>query len=279
METAIRYVRKRLNPEIINPDVLSRLICRDVFHCELMAGSAIDMAQKRASLDAVVAKINRGMPLQYATNIVHFYGLRLYVDQRVLIPRPETEELVHCFLEEVRNLNNTEGLQILDIGTGSGCIALAISEALPRSFITGVDNSAAALEVAKKNARDMGKKVHYVCDDICKPSSPEMLEGRWHSIVSNPPYIEDHEKTRMDESVLKYEPQNALFAPQGCQFIYERIFIYAQKHLLPGGCLFLELNEYKAKEIEKMASQFNFAELRVIHDMQGKPRILRCKKY
>src|SRR5690606_33314046 len=183
----------------------------------------------------ILPELLAGKPLQYILKEAWFYGLPLLVNESVLIPRPETEELVD---QIVRKYRGTEPLKIIDIGTGSGCIALALKHALPQAEVWAVDVSSNALKVAKNNASNHGLDVRFMQTDILEWDVVFDADIRFDVIVSNPPYITPDEKSEMAPHVLQFEPELALFAPEGAPLLfYQHIADFAQHYLTTGGRL------------------------------------------
>lgn len=223
----------------------------------------------------VRAKANRianGEPLQYVTGISYFCDLAFAVDKNVLIPRPETEQLVQLIV----NKHNNYCCSILDIGTGSGCIAISLKKYLSQCDVTAIDISDEALEIAKKNAEKNSVNVNFEQYDILKGNSDL---GQYDIIVSNPPYITLSEQSNMKANVLDYEPHIALFVPDGEPLLfYETIVKRAVDGLLKkGGSLYFEINERFGNEVAKMLENYNFSEITIHNDIYDKQRVVECK--
>lgn len=213
-------------------------------------------------------------PVQYALGYTWFYKQKFSVNPSVLIPRRETEELVYRIIKECRGRK----VSILDIGTGSGCIAVSLQLEIPDAEITAIDISSEALETAKKNASDLkADKICFDKMDILNESDWSKL-GKYDVIVSNPPYITEKEKAEMHNNVLLHEPHQALFVNNGdpLQF-YKAIAKFAQTHLKKGGQVFFECNEIYAAQTEKLLNEDGFGQTEVLKDMQGKERIVSGK--
>lgn len=214
-----------------------------------------------------------GRPLQYVLGEAWFCGLRLRVTDRVLIPRPETEELVEWIIANCRF--PVSKLQILDMGTGSGCIALALKRRIRKAMVTAVDIDPEALAVARQNAQQLGIDIQFVEADLSATNSWSQIPDA-DIIVSNPPYISAAEKTEMSANVLDHEPHLALFAPDNDPvFFYRRLVELADKKLHSEGQLFAELNPSYAADIAMLFQQANF-KVALKKDMQGKDRMLRA---
>ncbi|GAA4821352.1 peptide chain release factor N(5)-glutamine methyltransferase [Algivirga pacifica] len=220
-----------------------------------------------SSLETPLQKILKGIPLQYALGQAHFYGRDFAVNPNVLIPRPETEELVHKILPYLRPNSN-----LLDIGTGSGCIPITLYLEGPQPNTFAIDISTAAITTASQNATKLQAKVTFIHKDILAEELDELPP--LDIIVSNPPYVTEAEKEQMLDNVLKHEPHLALFVPNHTPLLfYERIAELAIKQLRTGGMLFFEINEQFGKETKEMLEQKGFQEVGIHKDMQGKDRI------
>jgi len=213
-------------------------------------------------------------PIQYITGKSEFYGLQFSVNPSVLIPRPETEELVKWILET----NMPGGSSMLDIGTGSGCIAITLAKNLPGSRITGTDILPAALALARENAEYNNVRVFFTEEDILQPS--QILKNeRFDLIVSNPPYIPISEKGLMNHNVIKYEPHAALFVSDEDPFLfYSKILVFSQTSLKENGYVFFEINERFSEEIADLMKNHNFADVDVRKDINNKLRMIRGRK-
>ncbi len=225
-----------------------------------------------------LSKLKLFEPIQYITGKSHFMDLNLKVDKNVLIPRPETEELVRWILEnsKVGSSLNSKKLKILDIGTGSGCIAISLSKNLNQAEVYGLDVSHEALEVAKHNASINDVAVTLINKNILEI---EDFGTTYDIIVSNPPYVRELEKKEMHKNVLEREPDLALFvSDQNPLKFYEKIVAIASKNLEKNGLLFFEINQYLAKETAQLLRNNNFSEIELRKDMFNNYRMLRGKK-
>ncbi|MBL7692987.1 MAG: peptide chain release factor N(5)-glutamine methyltransferase [Flavipsychrobacter sp.] len=216
-----------------------------------------------------------GKPLQYVTNSAWFLGNKYYVDPAVLIPRPETEELVLWVVEHALQLaEKGEGLKILDIGTGSGCIPISLKQKLPAASVTSCDISAAALEVARKNATSLGVEVGLIHLDFLDKTTWDDL-ANYDIIVSNPPYIPASERERLHINVREYEPATALFVPHDDALVfYDAIAVFAKTHLKEGGAMFFEIDNGHAIETRDVFKDHGFANAELRKDMFGNDRML-----
>lgn len=241
-------------------------------------------------LNSVLIELTTGKPIQYVIGHTCFYGLNFKVNPSVLIPRPETEELVEWILsvnssqfsvnssQSSVDSYNLQNLHILDIGTGSGCIAIALKKHLPKANVTAVDISPEALATAKENALLNEVGVTFIQDDILD-SRLEFPHIKLDVIVSNPPYIKEDEKIEMHENVLANEPHTALFVSNERPLIfYEAIADFAVKHLSDNGHLFFEINANLGKETIQMLAAKGFVDIRLRLDMQGKERMVSAQK-
>jgi release factor glutamine methyltransferase len=216
--------------------------------------------------NAAIRARAQGKPIQYITGQQEFFGLPFRVTPDVLIPRPETEHLVESAIERLRAI---EAPRIADVGTGSGCIAIALAHALPQAEITALDVSPAALEIAKENSRMNGvaDRIRFCESDLLSAVMPEKFDA----VVSNPPYIALSEKKGLPIEVRDFEPAQALFAGKTGMEIYERLIPQAQNALAPGGWLLLEIGHGQRDAIAKLLHDWKDVEF--INDLQGIPRV------
>jgi release factor glutamine methyltransferase len=272
---AISYIQSQLNVSFDERETknLSRIILEDGFGLSFpFKDESIDTDR----LQMIVKEVLNGTPIQYILGTAHFYGFDLKVNEHVLIPRPETEELLYYTFEYFET--TSVPLKILDIGTGSGCIPLVLKSKFPNASITAVDLSSSALGVAKYNIENQGfKGVEFVALDFLNRDLWEGLGDQWDLIISNPPYIPRSEEHLMSESTKKYEPHMALFTEDHAgQEFYLAIAEYARKYLKSDGVVFCELNEYWSKTTIDHFKNETFQSVSCIKDMQGKDRILRA---
>ena len=224
-------------------------------------------------IDKIVERLQRFEPIQYILGETEFYGLPFTVNQDVLIPRPETEELVELILNE----NKESKPRILDIGTGSGCIAVSLQKHIHESSVTAWDISEKALAVAALNSKSNSVNVTFNQVDIL---SDYPINHSFDIIVSNPPYVLVSEKTDMHANVLEYEPHTALFvADNNPLLFYNRIADVAIQLLTDGGKLYFEINRAKGQETIKMLENKKFSEIRLIKDISGNDRMVRAQYY
>lgn len=230
--------------------------------------------QKQRLKEAIEA-LQRHEPVQYITGSSWFYGMELLVNKNVLIPRPETEELVEWMVQDAAHRHR---LHLLDIGTGSGCIPLALKKSLPDAQVSAIDVSEGALEVARSNAARQRLEVNFLHMDALNPEQLATLP-EFDMIVSNPPYITQSEQQSMQELVWGFEPSLALFVPDhDALLFYRHISVMAQSRLVPGGALYFEINEALGKEVVALMEELGFKEVILKQDMFGKDRMVKGKK-
>ncbi|MDD3738243.1 MAG: peptide chain release factor N(5)-glutamine methyltransferase [Lentimicrobiaceae bacterium] len=232
-----------------------------------------DINQKKIS--EAMNKLLAYQPIQYVTGRAFFWKYYFYVNENVLIPRPETEELVKHIINNVRNTKNHEdNLKILDIGTGSGCIAISLKKELPNSEVYAIDSSEHAINVAKHNANKLGVEINFFNADIF--SNHRLFENNsFDIIVSNPPYVTESEKQLMNKNVLLYEPKNAIFVSNEQPIIfYKRIADLSNKLLKPNGHIWLEINPLYSEETEEYFKKNVNNNLSIYLDFNKKKRIL-----
>ena len=227
--------------------------------------------QNIPNIEIILQKLRAHVPIQYIFGHTEWMGLDLRVTPATLIPRPETAELVEWVLQMG---DRDKQLKVLDIGTGSGCIALALKKAAPNWNVTGLDISEDALKVAKENAGRNNAEVHWLQADILSPhcpvaSSPHHLH--FDIIVSNPPYICNCEKKDMDARVLDYEPHSALFVPDTDPLLFYR---QIASLVTSPAMLFFEINEAYGSEVCEMMMEMGYTDIQLKNDMYGKPRMV-----
>ena len=222
--------------------------------------------------DSLIQRRLTNEPIQYITGEQEFYGLTLHVTPAVLIPRPETEHLVEAVLAE---LESTASLHILDVGTGSGAIAIALAHHLPNAYVTAVDISAAALEVAVRNAvrHNLSNRIQFVESDLLAAIS---TEARFDAIVSNPPYVAVEDYATLHPQVRDFEPGTALFAGHGGINIYQRLIPQARVALKPHGLLALEIGHNQLDAITGLLQDWDGH--RFVDDLQHIPRVALARK-
>jgi release factor glutamine methyltransferase len=223
--------------------------------------------------DSILEKLKKEVPIQYILGKTHFYGLEFDVNENVLIPRPETEELIEWIINENSNIAESKNLKILDIGTGSGCIAISLAKNLPNADVYAIDVSKKALETAKWNALSNKVNVTFIYKDILEA---EALKCDFDIIVSNPPYVRNLEKAEIKKNVLDYEPHLALFVDDNDALIfYRKIASLAQKNLSENGQLYFEINQYLGKEMTDLLEEMNFKNIDLRKDIYDNDRMIK----
>ena len=225
-------------------------------------------------LKEIIVELKTGKPYQQILGHTEFYGKKFFVDENVLIPRPETEELVELAKIEIQNLKSKiQNLKLLDIGTGSGIIPITLKKYFPNAEISAMDISEKALEIAKKNADFHKKEINFIQADFLNTE----LTEKYDIIISNPPYIGIEENIEIEDSVKGFEPNIALFSPTSDALIfYKKIAKDGEKHLNENGMIFLEINQKLGKETLELFS--NYSESRLIKDLSGNDRFVLAKK-
>lgn len=227
-------------------------------------------------LFTLLAELESGKPVQYVLGFTEFYGLNFEVNESVLIPRPETEELVDWILQTLPPNSN---FNILDIGTGSGCIPIAIKYKLAESKIFSIDISTNALITARSNAKLNKVNVTFVEADVLDLTAPEIIDQTFNVLVSNPPYVTNTDKLQMHRNVTDFEPHNALFVPDEAPLVfYDAIAKFAVNNLVTGGYLFFEINESYGAETVALLDHMGFQNIELRQDMYGKDRMIKATK-
>lgn len=222
--------------------------------------------------ETVLSELKKQKPIQYILGETAFYGLRFRVNENTLIPRPETEELVELIISDNQITKNTNSLTILDIGTGSGCIAISLAKNLSNAKVSAIDVSEKALEMAKKNAEINEVNVSFILKNILKTSD---LESKYDVIVSNPPYVRNLEKHEIKPNVLEFEPHLALFVEDDDALIfYRKIAELALKNLSENGKLYFEINQYLGKETVDLLENLGFKNIKLIKDIYENDRMV-----
>lgn len=240
---------------------------------ELYAGKDTDFPmEKRNRLNDILVRLARFEPIQYIIGKTEFCGLTLKVSSDVLIPRPETAELVDWIVSDCPQL----GLRVLDIGTGSGCIAITLAERMVEAEVSAWDISEKALAVARENALHNNVRIAFSCMDVFnEPTDTSVFD----IIVSNPPYITESERAEMERNVLDYEPETALFVPDTDPLrFYRRIAHIGNQMLKPGGKLFFEINRAYGSETAAMLKYGGYSQVEVRSDSYGNARMIKAIK-
>lgn len=222
---------------------------------------------------SILEQLKKEVPIQYLLGKTNFYGMDFEVNENVLIPRPETEELVEWIINENSGIDKSRRLKILDIGTGSGCIAISLAKNLPNAEVYAIDISKKALETAKRNAINNNVEVTFIYKDILEL---ELLKDNFDIIVSNPPYVRNLEKEEIKKNVLDYEPHLALFVEDNNALVfYKKIAALAQKNLKENGQLFFEINQYLGKEMSNLLESMNFRNIELRRDIYDNDRMMK----
>ena len=227
--------------------------------------------EQKEELRKKIERVKKNEPLQYILGETTFYGRRFKCDQRALIPRPETEELTDWIINDVSNDDN---IRILDIGCGSGCIAITLAKELKHSTVTALDISEEAISLTEENCKINNCQVECINDDIFNFS-----DAQYDIIVSNPPYICDNEAANMESNVIDYEPHLALFVPDNSPLkFYEKITEYAARNLRSRGKLYFEINRKYGKEMQLLLEKFGFINIELRKDISNNDRMIKGEK-
>jgi release factor glutamine methyltransferase len=224
---------------------------------------------------SIVVVLKTQKPIQYILGQTEFYGLPFFVNENTLIPRPETEELVELIIKSAKFRNPSSGLKILDIGTGSGCIAISLAANIPNAEVFAIDVSEKALATAKINATKNNVTIHFITEDILKLQNLTKLATPFDIIVSNPPYVRELEKAEIKPNVLNFEPHLALFVEDtDALLFYRKITELAKKNLNTNGQLYFEINQYLGKETATLVEAYGFKNVAVHKDIYGNDRMI-----
>ncbi len=224
-----------------------------------------------------MSELKQYKPIQYILGSTEFYGLTFDVNSHTLIPRPETEELVSKIITDYSSHSNDSKLTILDIGTGSGCIAVTLAKYLLNTQVTAIDISEATLKTAKENAVLNDVDISFITADILNYNDLTIDHSPFDVIVSNPPYVRNSEKSEIQLNVLDHEPHQALFVDDNDPLVFYRsICEFALDHLKPKGTLYFEINEYLGIAMLELVAAYEFETIELIKDMSGKDRMLKA---
>lgn len=277
MEKAVRYIQSKLQGLYPETEIKSftYLILEKLTGFsrteQIINKSTIFSDEIRQQIESFIIKLQNFEPIQYILGETEFYGLIFKVNPSVLIPRPETEELVSWIYNDH---DPKSRIQILDIGTGSGCIAVSLKHLFAQSTVYAFDISDSALKTAQKNAELNQVQVQFSRFDIL---DAPLLNSRWDVIVSNPPYVLEKEKDEMLTNVVKYEPSLALFVPDNDPLLFYRpIATFAQVHLNSGGELYFEINRSTGNLVAEMLITMGFHNVELRQDISGKDRMIKC---
>jgi release factor glutamine methyltransferase len=244
----------------------------------VISGQAVMEEEKKTKIEGAVTRLLHQEPLQYVLGKVYFLDMELDVNPSVLIPRPETEELVSLVIDSYSQNPFDNRLKIIDVGTGSGCIAIGLKHNFPDSDVFAVDFSEKALKVAKSNATKNLAEINFIKANILDNQQWDLLPG-CNLIVSNPPYVTLAEKQFMLPNVLDHEPDMALFVPDENPLVFYRaIMAFAKNKLSRDGHLWFEMNEMFGNEMKQLALNQGFGYVNIIFDFRGKSRFLHCRK-
>ncbi|MDP2339195.1 MAG: peptide chain release factor N(5)-glutamine methyltransferase [Bacteroidota bacterium] len=279
MKAGIASIRKEL-AGIFSKEEIESLIfliferLKGYSRTEFLLAKEVKISDEELSeIKKITSRLKKHEPIQYILGETEFYGLSFFSIPGVLIPRPETEELVQWIIQE----NQLMAPGILDVGTGTGCIAVSLRKNIQNATVLACDISPVCIETARRNAELNRTEVSVLNYDILN-NIPEVDFPELDIIVSNPPYVRETEKKRMDKNVLDFEPGLALFVSDETPLLfYERIADFALIHLRKGGCLYFEINEAFGPECSVLMRQKGFGEVTLKKDINGKDRMIRCK--
>ncbi len=234
--------------------------------------------KEKTQIYNIVERLTKYEPIQYIFGKTDFYGFEFLVNPSVLIPRPETEELVELI---VHDYPGNKEIEIMDVGTGSGCIAIALKRLLPHAQLSAIDISPEALKVAEKNASLNRASIFFYQKDILDPfRTGDDIEPDFDVIVSNPPYVMEKEKAAMEPNVLDYEPHQALFVPDDDPLLYYRnVTRFAEQKLKKKGYLYFEINAQLGKEVVNMLRLMEFKNIELIQDLSGHDRFVKAQTW
>ena len=277
-ENPVEYIRTQLSKIFTLGEirVFTTLILKEVSNLsfsDIIACKFKDLSDnEKQNIISIVKRLLNNEPIQYILGKTEFYGLEFKVSPAVLIPRPETEELIEWILLETKKINP----HILDIGTGSGCIAIALAKKMQYATVDAWDISESALEIARQNAITNNVSVEFSNVDVLKSLS---VRKYFDIIVSNPPYIKESEKEKMEKNVLDYEPHEALFVANNDALIfYNRITDIAKENLNENGVLYFEINRANGVEIVQMLKRKGLMNIELKKDISGNNRMIRAMK-
>ena len=256
----------------------ARLLLQDVLQTNysgLMMRAHDVLSEEQLELfQSYVEEHAKGRPVQYITGREEFYGREFLVDESVLIPRPETEELIVCAIDHCRQLFGDRPIKLVDIGTGSGAIAVTMKKEVPQAQVTATDISPAALQTAEKNAERLQADIDFRLGDLTEPINME----KWDVVLSNPPYIAYEEQAEMSEVVLDHEPHSALFAEEEGLILYRKLAENLPNLMNKPGFIAVEIGYKQGTAVKKLFQQaFPQALVEVVKDINGKNRIVFCK--
>jgi release factor glutamine methyltransferase len=276
---AYQYLLNVLRPLYDQGELTSifRLILEDLGFKKdellLRPESKLSDDQEKRTIDIII-DLEKERPIQYILGYGWFYEKKFFLEEGVLIPRPETEEMVDNILKENYHPNPT----IIDMGTGSGCIALSLSMNIPGAEVVAIEYSDSAMNIAKKNAQFHGLEINFIHDNILCPDYSN-YRSKFDLIVSNPPYVRESEKVYMQKNVTHYEPDMALYVSDKNPLIfYKKIEEFCSQKLMDNGLIFLEINEYLGNETAAIFIDKNYSQVAILNDLHGKNRFLKIQK-
>lgn len=281
MTETFRNIRRQLTGIFSENEIrsLTRIIAEQVcgipYH-RLPVDKDTEISEnEKQEIDRIVGRLKQSEPIQYILEEAPFYDLTFTVSPAVLIPRPETEELT----EHIIRTHPDREIAVLDVGTGSGCIAVTLARHLPEARVTAIDISEEALCIARKNAARHCTGVRFIRTDILDPLAAGKIPGKYDLIVSNPPYVLESEKTGMERNVLDYEPGAALFVPDSDPLrFYRAIARLGKQKLNAGGFLYFEINARFGAATATLLEEEGYRPVRLIRDLSGKDRIIEAQR-
>lgn len=282
MQATTAYIRETLSGTYSTEEIrnltrwLFERVCGLTLARQILCKDKQIAETEKEAIRRVVERLSRSEPIQYILGECEFHGLRFEVTPSVLIPRPETSELVELIVRR----HPEAGLKVLDIGTGSGCIAVSLAKMLHKATVTAIDISDDALAVARRNAETHQVDVRFLQADILSESSlHEVALSAFDVLVSNPPYVTEREKAGMEAHVLRYEPAQALFVSDSDPLcFYRHIAARGRKWLSEGGRLYFEINAAYGKELVSLLKAMDYRDVEIGRDISGKERFIQCSK-
>lgn len=278
VQQSLKQIREHIQEAYPEPEAgaVAQLILEHVLEMNRLQVSLNQQKEltneQQGQVSKAIERLKQHEPVQYVLGVAHFYDLELHVDERVLIPRPETEELVDLVVKEHKSKS---GLKLLDVCTGSGCIPIALAINMVGSQVYGLELSAGALEVAKANAHKYKQAISWLHQDVFE--SIPIQDGTLDIITSNPPYVLEEEQSLMRPNVLEFEPHLALFVPNKDPLkFYKRIAFVGSRLLRKEGKLYFEINERYGKGVCEELLKAGFSSAEVVQDLFNKERIVRA---
>lgn len=279
MQKSIEYIRESLHSQFAENElrIVTQILISEITGfspAQIIVNKNTIFSDEQVKLvHSFVEKLKKNEPLQYVTGKTEFFGLKIITKPGVLIPRPETEELIEWIMQ---SLDRRPNFDMLDIGTGSGCIALALKSVFENAHVSAMDISAEALEIAAENANVLSLPISFLQGDALHLSAEN---SRWDVIVSNPPYIPTAEKEVMDSAVVDFEPHQALFVPDNDPLLfYRRIAEYAFSALRVNGLLFFEIHRDFGQQCVAMLHETGFTNVELRRDISGNDRMIKAKR-